>query len=113
MPTTGSHEQGMDPSYKESRGHAPSLVTLAQSGAVLPGNAPSHQDAAEWIDNAIDLGRAARAAGVHTRGHRFLRSSTCMTRQPNADADKSHDERSPICVSMALLLSSHGPFLTY
>jgi hypothetical protein len=93
----------MDTSYEESRGHAPSLVTLAQSGAVFyvanrPGNAPSHQDAAEWIDNAIDLGRAERAAGVHTRGHRFLRSidthdstTKCgrrqITRRVHADGD--------------------------
>ena len=58
--TTGSYKQGMDISYKGIWGYAPLLVTLANTREVLyvvnrPGNAPSHQDAAEWIDKAIDL----------------------------------------------------------
>ncbi|MEV0052630.1 transposase [Saccharopolyspora shandongensis] len=41
-------------------GYAPLLVTLANTREVLflvnrPGNAPSHLDAATWIDRAIDL----------------------------------------------------------
>jgi len=58
--TTGSYKQGMDISYKGIWGYAPLIVTLANTREVLflvnrPGNAPSHQDAAEWIDKAIDL----------------------------------------------------------
>jgi Transposase DDE domain group 1 len=58
--TTGSYKQGMDISYKGIWGYAPLLVTLANTREVLflvnrPGNAPSHQDAAGWIDKAIDL----------------------------------------------------------
>jgi hypothetical protein len=58
--TTGSYKQGMDISYKGIWGYAPLIVTLANTREVLylvnrPGNAPSHQDAAEWIDKAIAL----------------------------------------------------------
>jgi hypothetical protein len=58
--TTGSHKQGMDISYKGIWGYAPLIVTLANTREELflvnrPGNAPSHQNAAEWIDKAIEL----------------------------------------------------------
>jgi len=58
--TSGSCKQGMDINYKGIWGYAPLLVTLANTREVLflvnrPGNAPSHQNAAEWIDKAIDL----------------------------------------------------------
>ncbi len=60
VPTTGAHKQGMDMSYKGIWGYAPLLVTLANTREVLflvnrPGNAPSHQDAAGWVDKAVDL----------------------------------------------------------
>ena len=58
--TTGQLKQGMDISYKGIWGYAPLLVTLANTREVLflvnrPGNAPSHLDAATWIDKAIAL----------------------------------------------------------
>jgi hypothetical protein len=60
VPTTGSYKQGMDISDQGIWGYAPLIVTLANTREVLfvvnrPGNAPSHQDAAGWIDKAIDL----------------------------------------------------------
>jgi hypothetical protein len=60
VPTTGELKQGMDISYKGIWGYAPLLVTLANTREVLylvnrPGNAPSHLDAATWIDKAIAL----------------------------------------------------------
>jgi DDE family transposase len=60
VPTTGELKQGMDISYKGIWGYAPLLVTLANTREVLylvnrPGNAPSHQDCAGWIDKAIAL----------------------------------------------------------
>ena len=60
VPTMGELKQGMDISYKGIWGYAPLLVTLANTREVLylvnrPGNAPSHLDAATWIDRAVDL----------------------------------------------------------
>ncbi len=53
-------------------GYAPLIVSLANTREVLylvnrPGNAPSHQDAATWIDKAIDL-VAPHAPRVCLRG---------------------------------------------
>src|SRR5436190_708915 len=58
--TAGQRKQGMDMSYKGIWGYAPLIVSLANTREVLylvnrPGNAPSHQNAVEWIDKAIDL----------------------------------------------------------
>ncbi len=60
VPTTGELKQGMDISYTGIWGYAPLLITLANTREVLylvnrPGNAPSHLDAATWIDKAIAL----------------------------------------------------------
>jgi hypothetical protein len=72
VPTTGELKQGMDISYKGIWGYAPLLVTLANTREALfvvnrPGNAPSHLDAAAWIDKAIAL-VAPHAKRVCVRG---------------------------------------------
>ncbi len=72
VPTTGELKQGMDISYKGIWGYAPLLITLANTREVLylvnrPGNAPSHLDAAGWIDKAIGL-VAPHATRVCLRG---------------------------------------------
>jgi hypothetical protein len=72
VPTTGELKQGMDISYKGIWGYAPLLLTLANTREVLylvnrPGNAPSHLDAAGWIDKAITL-VAPHAKRVCLRG---------------------------------------------
>ena len=72
VPTTGEKKEGMSLSDQGIWGDAPLVVSLANFREPLdlvnrPGNAPSHRDAAAWIDQAIALCRASFAS-VRVRG---------------------------------------------
>jgi hypothetical protein len=58
--TTGECKQGMDIAYDGTWGYHALVLTLANTGEVLrvvnrPGNRPSHEGAAEQVDQALDV----------------------------------------------------------
>jgi len=71
--TSGACKQGMDLAYDGRWGYHPLIVSLANTGEVLrlvnrPGNRPSHEGAAEQVDQVLRLCQRAGFRRVLLRG---------------------------------------------
>ena len=71
--TYGEKKAGIGMNYKGQWGYHPLLITLANTGEVLylvnrPGNRPSHENAALYLDRSISLCRRAGFRRVLLRG---------------------------------------------
>ena len=83
--TTGACKEGMDLSYDGRWGYHPLVLTLANTGEVLrivnrPGNRPSHEGAAEQVDQVTALCFRAGFRRVLLRGDTDFSQTTQLDR---------------------------------